>query len=129
MSNIATIEAGYFDSISYESWKLNWSFAEYKRRYVSGLDTTMEGHPELEDDCWNWRRQLDCSRLYEGEVLLCCPEDVKCERDHAAHLLCERCSFPLCRRCLLTSRKQDPSDVGIPEALTNDNFWGYVTDK
>jgi hypothetical protein len=42
------------------------------------------------------------------------------------HILCEHCKIPLCRPCFLTSQQQ-LCGYGIPEALANDNYHGYVT--
>ena len=43
------------------------------------------------------------------------------------HTTCLKCFFPLCEACFLTSRQKDSLEVGIPGALTNDNFWGFAT--
>ena len=42
-------------------------------------------------------------------------------------MLCVNCRFPLCRDCFLISRRPGDFDVAVPEALANDNYWGYVT--
>ena len=62
-----------------------------------------------------------------GHMILCCPEDIRCTRQHLeAHALCYQCEIPLCRSCFFTSQQRDA--YGIPEAMANDNFSGYVTD-
>ena len=85
-------------------------------------------HPELTDTCWTWRRKLAFPRsIYDELLILCCPEDVICEQAHSPEILCESCCFPLCYSCFFTSKKKEDHLIPIPEALTNDNFWGYAT--
>jgi hypothetical protein len=126
-SDIAMVKAReYFDIINNESFVLNWSFQKYRERYVRHNDGPLVDHPELAEDCWEWRRMLQGTR-FNRQVILCCPEDVQCHQSHTDGVLCERCSFPLCFKCFRTSRLKDVYLVGIPEALSNDNFWGYAT--
>ena len=53
--------------------------------------------------------------------LICCPEDVQCERTHAEKTLCLHCKVPICKTCqvLLESKKI------VPTGLCNDNWIGY----
>ena len=53
--------------------------------------------------------------------LICCPEDVQCERTHAEKTLCLHCRVPICKTCqvLLESKKI------VPTGLCNDNWIGY----
>ena len=94
----------YFSSISAESFRLNWCFEEYKRRYVHRQVTNvLKDHPELLDTCWTWRRRLELPRL-RGQAILCCPEDVQCKGSHDNSVLCGKCRFPLCEGCFHVSR-------------------------
>ena len=54
--------------------------------------------------------------------LICCPEDVQCERTHAEKTLCLHCKVPICKTCqvLLESKKI------VPTGLCNDNWIGYL---
>ena len=65
---------------------------------------------------------------FENQDIICCPEDVQCAEDHAEHLLCAECTFPLCWQCLHTSSAQEDTAVPIPAALANDNFFGFALD-
>jgi hypothetical protein len=118
----------YFNSIRGESFEINWNFSAYWDRY--GDTQAMRNHPDLKPNAWNWKRRLHCSK-YKGEQVkvLCCPEDVKCNANttHASDLLCNKCSFPLCRECFFRSVKPDRNETGIPRALCNDNFYGFIT--
>ena len=74
----------YFNSISEKSFKRNWCAAEYMDRY--GNTPAMENHPALLPDVWNFKRLLRCSRVSE-QVILCCPEDIRCDSTHDAREL------------------------------------------
>ena len=65
---------------------------------------------------------------FENQDIICCPEDVQCAGDHAEHLLCSECTFPLCWQCLHSSSAQEDKAVPIPAALANDNFFGFALD-
>ena len=41
---------------------------------------------------------------------------------------CADCFYPICRNCFLTSKSSKEEKVAIPQALTNDNFWGFATE-
>ena len=124
-THIAMIPAGqYFDKISPESFRLNWCFEEYMKRY--GRTQALRNHPELAETSWTWRRRLEHMRR-RTQIILCCPEDVQRKEKHEPSMICASCLIPLCDKCIRTSNLTDDAKVGIPEALTNDNFWGYVT--
>ena len=123
----------YFNSkmIRPASYEWNWDFHKYRERYVipGGASNPMHMHPQLGDDCWIWRRVLPASGVHPERIILCCPEDIRCSREHAeaeTHVLCQQCEIPLCRNCFMTSQQFD--EFGIPEALANDNVCGYVTE-
>ena len=78
----------YFDWISATSFQHNWCAAEYMGRY--GNTPAMENHPDLAPGVWNYKRILRCSR-FSGQIVLCCPEDIKCDGAHKAHELHEGC--------------------------------------
>ncbi len=121
----------YFNEqmITPESFEWNWDFKKYRERYVlpGGQRNPLHNDPQLAETCWIWRRALPESRKLPRRVILCCPEDVRCTgtRAHEDHVLCANCEIALCRQCLLISLKRD--EYGIPEALANDNYHGYVT--
>ena len=130
-------KTGYINAFQYfndkmmrpASYEWNWDFQKYRQRYVipGGTSNPLHNHPELADNCWNWRRVLPASGVHPQRVILCCPEDIRCARQHQrAHVLCDQCEIPLCRSCFFTSQQRDA--YGIPEAMANDNFSGYVTD-
>ena len=127
-TEISRMRAGYyFKKICSKSFRMNWCFQQYKSNYVNTpRKDILKDHPELDENCWLWRRLLQGTG-YHGQVILCCPEDVECERRHDSHILCPECLCPLCDRCFVTSLHADDALVCIPEALANDNFWGYVT--
>ena len=116
----------YFHGLSQRSVQLNVDFAEFMSRYAApNSQSPLRGHPHLAGDCWMWRRRLEAT-FYKGRVILCCPEDVQCSAQHSEEILCGRCCFPLCKECLFTSQKKDPTKTGVPCALANDNFWGFA---
>ena len=61
--------------------------------------------------------------------LLCCPEDVVCDRAHGApEDLCESCRVPLCLNCRCMLDKSSTLRQRIPrQAIANDNFIGFVS--
>ena len=86
----------YFNSISGTSFKHNWCAAEYMDRY--GNTPAMENHPDLAPGVWSFKNVLRCSR-FSGQVVLCCPEDIKCNGAHERHELHPCCRMPLCGEC------------------------------
>jgi len=107
----------------------NFQLKRYRDRYAS--NSSPDGNPFLhcqellEGNSWEWQREL---LLPQGgvQVLLCCPEDVRCEKAHAKHQLCPECLIPICKTCHLAAWSQK-CNYRIPMALANDNFWGYTT--
>ena len=70
---------------------------------------------------------MDFGRFKDQDII-CCPEDVECDREHAANLLCPKCKFPICFRCLHISSSQEEKAVTIPASLANDNLFGFALD-
>ena len=58
-------------------------------------------------------------------AVLCCPEDVLHCGAHPRDTLCADCKVPICAECWLHLTKTETP--GIPMALCNDNYWGYMT--
>ena len=115
--------ADYFNSIKDVSFQHNWCFAEYMKHY--GGTMAMEDHPDLEETAWTTKRILKCS-IYPNQTIICCPEDITCDAQHAKHEIRSCCQLPLCRECYFTSRNTDEVKCKIPQCLANDNFYGYV---
>ena len=119
----------YFDRINARSFEMNWDFNEYERRYMQ--HGVLRDHPDLARNAWTWRRRLRCSK-YKGHSILCCPEDVHCMQlnrgRHEEADVCKDCFYPICRGCFFKSKNSKEDVVAIPQALTNDNFWGFVTE-
>ena len=65
---------------------------------------------------------------FQNHDIICCLEDVECDQEHAANLLCPECTFPMCFRCLQISSAQEDTVVTIPGALANDNLFGFALD-
>ena len=130
-SDIAYINMeDYFNAISGRSFEMNWDFNEYRRRYAQ--HGVLQNHPDLQHNAWVWRRKLLCSRRFKGRIILCCPEDAHCKRlqrgNHSEHEICHACFYPICSTCRIRSSSKKDDYVAIPQALANDNFWGYATD-
>ncbi|CAK9024343.1 ATP-dependent DNA helicase [Durusdinium trenchii] len=99
---------------------LNFALEDFKRSYGDG--PAFQDARDLADDVWV--RQL----LFEdGKKLqvLCCPEDVANCGQHSPGDICHRCRVPICTECW--EHLADPAQVGVPMALSNDNFWGYMS--
>ena len=95
--DIGRMEAGeYFDSISAISFRYNWSYNAYMNRF--GNTTAMEHHPELQESSWTFRRILK-HPSFDDQVLLCCPQDICCSKQHAPNEIHSCCRIPLCREC------------------------------
>ena len=135
-----------FSSITTKSFSENWDLTNYRSTY--GLHASIRDRlhgPE-------WQRRLPDS-LFQGKSILCCPEDHRCQscnippRETTSALgrlelgssaarrpqgfaqgdptdrFCENCELPLCRSCWKRMRQQ--TFAGVPQALTNDNWYGY----
>ena len=62
--------------------------------------------------------------LFEGQRILCCPEDRVCAACPATQeQLCAECKLPLCRTCW--SRLRQSTCPQVPQALANDNWYEY----
>ena len=99
---------------------LNFALEDFKRAYGEG--PAFQDARDLEDDVCV--RQL----LFEdGKKLqvLCCPEDVVNCGQHSLDDICFGCQVPICTECW--QHLADPAHVGVPMALSNDNFWGYMS--
>ena len=121
----------YFNSglIIPKSFSWNWDFEAYQKRYMEpgGQSNPLHNDPQLSSGCWTWKRTLPAAKHFPERTILCSPEDIRCCRAHAKGdaVLCEDCELPICRSCLETSCLRD--EFGIPEALANDNYHGFVT--
>ncbi len=113
----------YFNSITEMSFQHNWCFAEYMKHYGSTM--AMEDHPDLKETAWTTKRILKCSK-YPNQTIMCCPEDITCEAEHAEHEIRSCCQLPLCRECYFISKSHNEVKCKIPQCLANDNFYGYV---
>ena len=111
---------------------LNLSLSTFRRRY-GGNHLAGEGpfaHAAFLSDPadWEWKREFVLHNGHERFLALCCPEDVKhCGGEHAHHIICESCQFPVCYNCRVTMERRNPKSCGVPMALCNDNMWGYST--
>ena len=113
----------YFDSISFTSFRHNWCAAEYMDRY--GNTPAMENHPDLAPGVWTFKRTLQCS-LFAGHIILCCPEDIKCNGAHEGHELHSGWHLPLCRECYFDSTSADVDVCKVARCLANDNVYGLT---
>ena len=108
---------GLFEKLTSESFSQNWDLAQYKVSYGThaSVRTRLVGS--------QWQRKLPPS-LCKGQAILCCPEDHVCRHCTPGNIqLCEDCELPLCRSCW--SRMRQPHFSGVPQALANDNWYGY----
>ncbi|CAK9031745.1 unnamed protein product [Durusdinium trenchii] len=110
-----------FQHISEESFDDNWSHISYTLKYGK--------HPAVNKRfcTGEWTRALPTD-LFDGRSIICCPEDIRCKecirsQSSAFNPLCPQCELPLCRSCLV--RMQQTDHPGIPQALANDNWYGY----
>ena len=114
-----------------EARDLNMGLSTFLSRYAEGRERG-EGPfaraPEFDADNWEWKREFVLQKGQLRFTALCCPEDVEhCGDSHPAHVLCERCEFPVCFRCYHIMVHNSAQHVGVPMALCNDNMWGYTT--
>ena len=128
-----------FSGITTKSFQENWDLKQYKTTY--GLHASIRERlsgPE-------WQRRLP-EHLFQGASILCCPEDRRCSRcpcdsTHSAgqperrscrvqdpdpYQFCNACELPVRRSCWCRMRQK--LSTGIPQALTNDNWYGYPVD-
>lgn len=103
----------------------NFGLRTFMQRY--GQDWKVRGQSgedlrEFGPRRWEGRRLLKIPGHPTGFELLCCPEDVQCNKIHNTEDICSECDIPLCSDCsrLLSVEKN------VPKALSNDNMWGYV---
>ena len=109
-----------FNALTPEAVKANWNLERYMTQYatLAAVTNRFEAH--------EWTRTLPAT-ICNGMRLICCPEDVRCGLcAENALQLCEACELPLCRNCLEHMCKQDAG--AVPEALANDNWFGYPTE-
>ena len=109
-----------FNALTPEAVKANWNLERYMTQYatLAAVTNRFEAH--------EWTRTLPAT-ICNGMRLICCPEDVRCGLcAENALQLCEACELPLCRNCLEHMCKQDA--CAVPEALANDNWFGYPTE-
>ena len=109
-----------FNALTPEAVKANWNLESYRTQYgtLAAVTSRFDAH--------EWTRTLP-KTICDGMRLICCPEDLRCEHCTANALhLCEACELPLCRNCLEHMCKQSAS--AVPEALANDNWFGYPTE-
>ena len=106
-----------FTTVSAESFAANWSLTEYIRKY--GEHAAVRDRLPEQD----WQLSLPPD-LFEGQRILCCPEDRVCAACPATQeQLCAECKLPLCRTCW--SRSRQSTCPQVPQALANDNWYGY----
>ena len=83
----------YFGKLCGISFAANLDFDQYLRKY--GSTRELNDHPQLQSNCWLWKRRVDFGRFKDQDII-CCPEDVECDQEHVANLLCPECTFPIC---------------------------------
>ena len=106
-----------FENLTPESFQQNWDLKQYRTSY--GLHASVQKQLHGAE----WQRTLPPT-LFDGQSILCCPEDLRCSACPAAGMQhCRRCELPLCRSCW--KRMRQGAFSGIPSALCNDNFYGY----
>ncbi|CAL1151362.1 unnamed protein product, partial [Cladocopium goreaui] len=106
-----------FEALTPESFQQNWDLMQYRTSYGSHAAVQRQLHGA------EWQRTLP-QTLFQGQSILCCPEDLRCSACPAAGMqLCRQCELPLCRACW--KRMRQGAFSGIPAALCNDNFYGY----
>ena len=106
-----------FTTVSAESFAANWSLTEYIRKY--GEHAAVRDRLPEQD----WQLSLPPD-LFEGQRILCCLEDRVCAACPATQeQLCAECKLPLCRTCW--SRLRQSTCPQVPQALANDNWYGY----
>ena len=107
--------------ISATSFRFNWCLSEYMSRY--GGTAAMENHPDLANDAWTFKRLLKC--WLTEQLILCAPQDIKCQAKHDVQEVHGCCLLPLCTQCFHISTAED-SKCKVPRALANDNFYGFA---
>ena len=115
----------FFDHVGGQTFLRNWDFKEYDEWYGSSAE--LKNHPELQSNCWVWRRHIRFGR-FQDKIIICCPEDVTCPNQHERKFLCAQCSIAMCRKCLAQMQTKETVVVNIPDGLANDNFFGFALD-
>ena len=98
------------------AFRENWCWSTYMERY--GGTEPMIGSEAVRS--YERRRRLARTK-FTGRDVVCCPEDIACVAEHNVAELCAQRRLPLCAERWLKGDKQ-----AIPEALTNDNLFGYM---
>ena len=112
--------AELFGSLSLESFTCNWNLDTYMKQYATSACVRDRF------DAHEWSRLLPAS-LYNGQKIVCCPEDLRCTAcDVGNGQLCETCELPICHQCLV--QMFDKRVLAVPQALANDNWYGYPTE-
>ncbi|CAK9039941.1 unnamed protein product [Durusdinium trenchii] len=112
--------AELFGSLSLESFTCNWNLDTYMKQYATSACVRDRF------DAHEWSRLLPAS-LYNGQKIVCCPEDLRCTAcDVGNGQLCETCELPICHQCLV--QMFDKHVLAVPQALANDNWYGYPTE-
>ena len=131
-SEISIFDGAWLLSVSDSCLRENFSWDLFRQRYAAPGSPL---HPQSvrNDDGMNadysrWLLRLHSEHCsppsFEKEpYLLCCPEDHTCQHGcHTQGLLCPHCRIPICMECATCLR----NNQGIPKALANDNWWGYI---
>ncbi|CAK9020583.1 unnamed protein product [Durusdinium trenchii] len=112
--------AELFGSLSLESFTCNWNLDTYMKQYAASACVRDRF------DAHEWSRLLPAS-LHNGQKIVCCPEDLRCTAcDVGNGQLCETCELPICHQCLV--QMFDQRVLAVPQALANDNWYGYPTE-
>ena len=82
----------YFTKVSATSFKHNWCFEEYMKRY--GSTSSMEKHKDLA----KFQRLL-VHKVFQRQRIMCCPEDIICSKEHDKNEIHHCCLLPLCSTC------------------------------
>ena len=103
----------------------NFGFRTFMQRYGTDWQDPSLADEDLREfgpTRWEWRRALEVGRDLPSFEMLCCPEDIKCTRQHPTESICLECQVPICKECWFVLRREK----NVPMALANDNHWGYV---
>ena len=85
----------YFDHISATSFRFDWCFQEYMKRY--GNTDAMENHEDLGKTS-KYKRLLIHTN-FNKQNIICCSEDIKCSKSHSTLEIRDCCLLPICYRC------------------------------